>query len=91
MALNAPLILLIYAVLPAETILRETNILSILAENVVGRWLRIVLVVDCILVLSGGVVDGICSACALLERLARFVVAILTSDLVLVLNQLLQG
>ncbi|KAF8586227.1 hypothetical protein K439DRAFT_1631841 [Ramaria rubella] len=71
LALNAPLILLVYVVLPAHTISEGTNILSILAEAVAGRWLRILVVVDCVLVLSGGVVDGICSASALLERLAQ--------------------
>lgn len=61
----------VYAVLPAEEILQNANILSIFAEAVVGRWMRILVVIDCVLVLSGGVVDGICSANALLERLAK--------------------
>ncbi|KAF8531286.1 hypothetical protein JB92DRAFT_2853005 [Gautieria morchelliformis] len=69
--LNAPLMLMVYAVLPEQTINSGTNILSILAETVAGRWLRILVVVDAILVLAGGVIDGICSACALLDRLAN--------------------
>jgi Amino acid permease len=71
LALNAPLMLFVYAVLPEHTISAETNILSILADTVAGRWLRIVVVVDCVLVLAGGVIDGICSGCALLDRLAK--------------------
>lgn len=71
--LNAPLMLMVYAVLPEQTINAGTNILSILAETVAGRWLRILIVVDAVLVLAGGVIDGICSACALLDRLAKFV------------------
>ncbi|KAF8531277.1 amino acid permease-domain-containing protein [Gautieria morchelliformis] len=69
--LNAPLMLMVYAVLPEQTINSGTNILSILAETVAGRWLRILVVVDAILVLAGGVIDGICSGCALLDRLAK--------------------
>jgi hypothetical protein len=80
LVLNAPLLLLVYAILPAEAILGGANILSILAENVAGRWLRILVVVDCVFVLAGGVIDGICSGCALFERLARFVIAILASN-----------
>lgn len=71
--LNAPLMLMVYAVLPEQTINAGINILSILAEIVAGRWLRILIVVDAVLVLAGGVIGGICSVCALLDRLAKFV------------------
>ena len=66
--------LFVYALLPEKTILHGTNILSILAETVAGRWLRVIVVVDCVLVLAGSVIGGICSACSLLERLAKQVV-----------------
>ncbi|KIJ54334.1 hypothetical protein M422DRAFT_58383 [Sphaerobolus stellatus SS14] len=69
--LNAPMMLFVYALLPSETILSGTNILSILADSVAGKWLRIVVVVDCLFVLSGSVIGGITSACTLLERLAK--------------------
>lgn len=65
----------VYVVLPTQTILRGTNILSILADEVAGKWLRVLVVIDCVLVLSGGVVDGICSANALIDRLARLVMS----------------
>lgn len=71
LVLNAPLILLVYAILPSEEILAGANILSVLAQSVAGRWLRVLVVVDCVFVLSGGVIDGICSGCALIDRLAR--------------------
>ena len=65
------MIFLVYVILPAQTITGGTNILSILAETVAGKWLRVLVVIDCVLVLAGGVIDGICSGCALLERLAK--------------------
>jgi len=69
--LNAPLLLLVYTILPQETILNGTNILSILADTVSGKWLRIIVVVDCVMVMAGSVIGGICSTCSLLERLAK--------------------
>ncbi|TDL27804.1 hypothetical protein BD410DRAFT_893978 [Rickenella mellea] len=69
--LNAPLMLLILAVLPMPTINGGANVLSLLAEKAGGRWLRIWVVVDAVVVLSAGVLTGILSACALLERLAH--------------------
>ncbi|KAF8527404.1 amino acid permease-domain-containing protein [Hysterangium stoloniferum] len=71
LALNAPLMICVFAILPMQSILGGANILSVLAESVAGRWLRILIVTDSVLVLSGGVIDGICAACALLERLAK--------------------
>ncbi|GJJ13232.1 hypothetical protein Clacol_007483 [Clathrus columnatus] len=69
--LNGPMMLCVYVVLPTEVILQGTNILSILASSVAGEWLRILVVIDAVLVLSGGIIDGICSANALLDRLAK--------------------
>lgn len=63
--------LLVYATLPDADIVGGTNILSLLAEKVAGRWLRVVVVIDAMLVLAGGVLAGIFTLCGLLERLAR--------------------
>ncbi|KAG8968124.1 hypothetical protein FRC03_008477 [Tulasnella sp. 419] len=72
LVLNAPLMLLVYAILPSETILGGANVLSVLAETVAGKWLRILVVVDCMLVVGGGgVLAGLIGVSALIERLAR--------------------
>lgn len=71
-ALNAPLMLSVYAVLPHDTIISGGNVLSLLADAVGGRWLRIIVVVDCVLVVGGGgVLAGLVAMSSLLERLAR--------------------
>ncbi|KAJ1307239.1 hypothetical protein OPQ81_001352 [Rhizoctonia solani] len=69
--LNAPLMLFVYALLPSETILSGANVLSVLAEVAIGRPMRTVIVVDCLLVLSGGVFAGLVTGCRLIESLAR--------------------
>jgi amino acid transporter len=69
--LNGPLILLVYAHIPSLEIKTGTNILSRLADKVAGRWLRTLLVVDAMLVLCGGIVTGLFTACGLLKRLAE--------------------
>jgi amino acid transporter len=69
--LNAPLMLLVCANLPLSEIRHGANILSLLAELVAGRWLRILLVVDAMLVLCGTIVTGIFTACSLLKTLAQ--------------------
>ncbi|PVG04382.1 hypothetical protein CPB86DRAFT_843350 [Serendipita vermifera] len=69
--LNGPLILLVYAHIPSLDIRTGTNILSRLADKVAGRWLRTLLVVDAMLVLCGGIVTGLFTACGLLKRLAE--------------------
>ena len=68
--LNAPLMLLVYAHFSSSEIILGSNILSQLAEMVAGRWLRILLVVDAMLVLCGGVVTGIFTAGGILKTLA---------------------
>ncbi|KAF9467230.1 amino acid permease-domain-containing protein [Collybia nuda] len=68
--LNSLIMILVLAVVPLETILSGANVLSILAERAAGRWLRIWVVVDAIIVLCGGVLTGILSACELLEQLS---------------------
>ncbi|KAG8678332.1 hypothetical protein FRC08_017860, partial [Ceratobasidium sp. 394] len=69
--LNAPLMLLVYALLPSETILSGANLLSILAEVSLGRPLRMLVVVDCVLVLAGGVFAGVVTGCRLVESLTH--------------------
>ncbi|EIN12814.1 hypothetical protein PUNSTDRAFT_28714, partial [Punctularia strigosozonata HHB-11173 SS5] len=69
--LNGLIMLLVLALVPLETVLSGANILSVLAELALGRWLRIWIVVDAVIVLSGGVLTGILSACELLQRLAH--------------------
>ncbi|KAL5635173.1 hypothetical protein ACGC1H_003014 [Rhizoctonia solani] len=68
--LNAPLMLFVYALLPSKTILSGANVLSVLAEVAIGRPMRTVVVVDCLLVLSGGVFAGLVTGCRLVESLA---------------------
>jgi hypothetical protein len=69
--LNAPLMLLVYALLPSSEILGGDNVLSLLAEKVAGRWMRTWLVVDAMLILCGGIVTGLFTACGLLKTLAE--------------------
>ncbi|KAF9260746.1 AAAP amino acid permease [Marasmius fiardii PR-910] len=63
--------LLSLALIPLETILGGANVLSVLAEMCVGKWLRIWIVVDAMIVLCGGVLTGILSACELFAQLAH--------------------
>ncbi|CAE6531633.1 unnamed protein product [Rhizoctonia solani] len=69
--LNVPLVLLVYALLPNEVIMRTDNLLAILAEVSFGKPMRIVIVVDCLLVFSVGVFAGVSTGCNLVEALAR--------------------
>ncbi|KAF8065050.1 amino acid permease-domain-containing protein [Lyophyllum atratum] len=68
--LNSVIMVLVLAIVPLETVLGGANVLSVLAQMAAGRWLRTWIVVDAIIVLSGGVLTGILSACELLEQLA---------------------
>ncbi|CUA70431.1 Receptor-type tyrosine-protein phosphatase eta [Rhizoctonia solani] len=69
--LNVPLVLLVYALLPNEVIMRTDNLLVILAETSFGKPMRIVIVVDCLLVFSVGMFAGVSTGCNLVEALAR--------------------
>ncbi|KDQ56708.1 hypothetical protein JAAARDRAFT_157891 [Jaapia argillacea MUCL 33604] len=71
MFLNVITMLFVFAVLPLDVIVNGANLLSVLAEVAAGRWLRTWAVVDAVVVLCGGVLTGILSACELLERLAH--------------------
>ncbi|KAE9408697.1 AAAP amino acid permease [Gymnopus androsaceus JB14] len=68
--LNCVVMTLVLAIVPLETILQGDNVLSILAEQCVGKRLRTYIVVDAIIVLCGGVLTGILSACELLQQLS---------------------
>ncbi|CAE6465352.1 unnamed protein product [Rhizoctonia solani] len=69
--LNVPLVLLVYALLPNEVIMKAENLLVILAEVSFGKPMRIVIVVDCLLVFSVGMFAGVSTGCNLVEALAR--------------------
>ncbi|KAE9408696.1 hypothetical protein BT96DRAFT_1013316 [Gymnopus androsaceus JB14] len=68
--LNCVVMTLVLAIVPLETILEGDNVLSILAEKCVNKRLRTYIVVDAIIVLCGGVLTGILSACELLQQLS---------------------
>ncbi|TFK40382.1 AAAP amino acid permease [Crucibulum laeve] len=68
--LNTAMMILVLAIVPLDIIKGGANVLSILAQLAGGRWLRIWIVIDAIVVLCGGVLTGILSACELLEQLA---------------------
>ncbi|RDB17279.1 hypothetical protein Hypma_001728 [Hypsizygus marmoreus] len=68
--LNGVIMILVLAVVPLNVILQGANVLSVLAQLAAGRWLRTLIVIDAIIVLCGGVLTGIMSACELLEQMA---------------------
>ncbi|KAF8654813.1 hypothetical protein AX16_003382 [Volvariella volvacea WC 439] len=68
--LSSTMILLVMAIIPLDTVLQGANILSVLAEESAGKWMRIWIVVDAVVVLCGGVLTGILSACELFEQLS---------------------
>ncbi|KAJ7230350.1 amino acid permease-domain-containing protein [Mycena pura] len=68
--LNTLMITLVFATIPLQTVLSGANVLSVLAEMSAGPWLRKWIVVDATVVLCGGVLTGILSACELFEQLA---------------------
>ncbi|KAG1859294.1 amino acid permease-domain-containing protein [Suillus subluteus] len=68
--LTSIMMLLVVALLPLDVVENGNNILSLLAQKVAGRWLRIMVVVDAVVVLCAGVLTGILSACELLIKLS---------------------
>lgn len=56
--LNVTMMLLVLALVPLEMVLGGSNVLSVLAQVTGGRWLRVLVVVDAIVVLCGGVLTG---------------------------------
>jgi len=69
--LGGPLLLLSYANVSSEVIGGGANVLSALASAVAGRWLRLLVVIDAMVVLGAAIFTGILSAVALFEQLAR--------------------
>ncbi|KAF8843445.1 hypothetical protein BDN67DRAFT_945384 [Paxillus ammoniavirescens] len=68
--LNPTMMLFVLALLPLE-VQAEENVLSLLAQKAAGRWLRIWVAVDAVIVLCAGVLTGVTSACELLAELSR--------------------
>jgi len=56
--LNSVLMTLVLGLIPLEEILGGNNVLSLLGDKAGGRWLRIWITVDAIVVLCGGVLTG---------------------------------
>ncbi|KAK0194213.1 AAAP amino acid permease [Armillaria mellea] len=69
--LNTLIMVLVLAIVPMQIILQADNVLSVLAQTSAGRWLRVWIVIDAIIVLCGGVLTGILSACELFEKLTN--------------------
>ncbi|KAF8558693.1 hypothetical protein OG21DRAFT_1481374 [Imleria badia] len=70
MILNPMMMLFVLALLPLN-VQTQANVLSLLAQKVAGRWLRVWVVTDAVIVLCAGVLTGIASACELLAELAH--------------------
>ncbi|KAI0065724.1 hypothetical protein BV25DRAFT_1821391 [Artomyces pyxidatus] len=68
---NTLLCFLLFGNIPFESITSGDNVLSVLADEAAGYWLRIIVVVDAISVLLGGVMTGIMASGTLFERLAQ--------------------
>lgn len=56
--LNAPLMLVTFAVLPSASISNNSTVLSSLAEASAGAWLRILLAINAAFVLCAGILTG---------------------------------
>ena len=67
---EAPLMLLVLALVPMDSILSGSNVLSLLGQ-VAGRgaWLKLLVVIDACLVLCGGIITGIVAFCGLVDAL----------------------
>lgn len=67
---EAPLMLLVLALVPMDSILSGANVLALLGQ-VAGRgaWLKIFVVIDACLVLCGGIITGIVAFCGLIDTL----------------------
>lgn len=73
MVLNGPLMLLVYCLVPSDEISGNNNMLSLLAQSAGGPWLRLLIVIDAVLVLTGGIFMGLFTVCGLIDRLAKSV------------------
>jgi hypothetical protein len=59
-----------------STIVGGTNVLSALGSLTGGSWLRILVLVDAVSVLLGGVMTGTVTTIQLLDRMAQYVLYI---------------
>ncbi|SRR6266404_2581749 len=71
--LNTVLSLLACALLPVDTIVNGSNVLSALGHLSGGNWLRTLVLIDAVSVLLGGVMTGTVTAIQLLDRMAQYV------------------
>jgi Amino acid permease len=69
--LNTVLSFLACALLPVSAITDGTNVLSALGSLTGGSWLRILVLVDAISVLLGGVMTGTVTTIQLFDRMAQ--------------------
>jgi hypothetical protein len=69
--LNTILSFLACALLPVSTIIDGTNVLSALGRLCGGNWLRILVLVDAVSVLLGGVMTGTVTTIQLLDRMTK--------------------
>jgi len=68
---NTVLSFLACALLPVNTIINGTNVLSALGSLTGGNWLRILILIDAVSVLLGGVMTGTVTTIQLLDRMAQ--------------------
>ena len=68
-AVNAPLLLVVFAVLPINSITSSTNSILNLLASTSSKSLAILITIDAVLILSAGVMTGIISAIALVEQM----------------------
>ncbi|KAH9970461.1 amino acid permease-domain-containing protein [Russula compacta] len=69
--LNTVLSFLACALLPVSTVVDGTNVLSALGDLTGGSWLRILVLIDAVSVLLGGVMTGTVTTVQLLDRMAH--------------------
>ncbi|KAM0747576.1 hypothetical protein T439DRAFT_305359 [Meredithblackwellia eburnea MCA 4105] len=70
LSVNAPIMLLTYALLPSREIVDNASVLNSVAERAAGVPLRVLMTVDAGLILCAGIFTGILSADALIDRMA---------------------
>ncbi|GAA5991134.1 hypothetical protein JCM10908_006555 [Rhodotorula pacifica] len=69
-AINAPLLLCAFAVLPLDRILSVSSVLSDLGRTSAGKWLEIWVTVDAVVILLATILSGLVAALELLQRLS---------------------
>ena len=69
--LNTIISFLLCALLPMNTIIDGKNVLSALGRLSGGNWLRVLVLVDAVSVLLGGIMTGTVTTIQLLDRMAK--------------------